>query len=212
MEIKSSRDKILQTLLNHPRSSINDLAHQVGINAISVRHHLTALQADGLVTAEEERHGVGRPRLVYLLTEKGVEHFPTRYFRLTNRLLDQLRSSLPEDVINSIFNQIALQLAGAYTQRAKFLSTEEKLDLLKQVLADEGFSIEWNKQGDTYQINEITCPYFHVGQYHPEVCNLDQMLISTVLAVPVEKVTCVLRGDAHCTYLVQSQNIPENIS
>jgi DeoR family transcriptional regulator, suf operon transcriptional repressor len=63
--MNSTRDRILQTLLNRPRSSINELAQAVDINAISVRHHLTNMQADGLVAAEEERHGVGRPRLVY---------------------------------------------------------------------------------------------------------------------------------------------------
>jgi DeoR family transcriptional regulator, suf operon transcriptional repressor len=209
MEIRSSRDKILQTLLNHPRSSISHLAQQVGINAISVRHHLTALQADGLVTAEEERHGVGRPRLVYRLTEKGLEHFPTRYFRLTNRLLDQMHNTLPDEVVHSLFDQMAVQIASSYTQKAKFLTIEEKLELIKQALADEGFLVEWEKQGDTYRINEITCPYFHIGQSHPEVCNVDRMMISTVLAVPVEKITCVLQGDAHCTYVIQNPDLAE---
>ncbi len=63
----STRERVLQTLLTSPRSAINDLALAVGINGISVRHHLTNLQADGLVTYEEERHGVGRPLMVYLL-------------------------------------------------------------------------------------------------------------------------------------------------
>src|SRR5690348_7810441 len=93
--MKSTRDRILQTLLRHPRSTINELADAVGINPISVRHHLTNLQVEALVAAEEERHGVGRPRLVYFLTEDGLEKFPTRYLRLTTRLLSQMKSKLP---------------------------------------------------------------------------------------------------------------------
>ena len=77
--MQSTRERILQYLQKKPRSTINTLAEAVGINPISVRHHLTNLQIEGLVMAEEERHGVGRPRLVYLLTEHGMEHFPTRY-------------------------------------------------------------------------------------------------------------------------------------
>jgi hypothetical protein len=38
-------------------------------------------QMEGLVEGQEERHGVGRPRLVYVLTDEGMEHFPTRYMR-----------------------------------------------------------------------------------------------------------------------------------
>jgi DeoR family transcriptional regulator, suf operon transcriptional repressor len=200
----STRERILQTLLNQTRATINDLASAVGINAISVRHHLSTLQSEGLVTAEEQRHGVGRPRLVYLLTDKGVEHFPTRYFALTNRLIEQLKHSLPEPTVKMLFAQMASGLAATYAKRAETLPLQEKLEILKELLAKEGFQIEWADEGDHIQIKEINCPYYHVGQNHPEVCTMDQTLISSVLAIPLEKVKCVLSGDAHCTF-----NIPK---
>lgn len=199
----STRERILQTLLTSHRSTINDLSLAVGINGISVRHHLTNLQADGLVTYEEERHGVGRPRLVYLLTEKGLEHFPTRYLRLTNRLLDQLRETLTQPFVDKIFEQMAARLLSGYSNKIQTLSTYEKLDLIKQLLSAEGFTIEWEKKGNQFLIHEITCPYYHIGKSHPEVCKLDQTLISTVLSIPVEKISCVLRGDTHCTYVIE---------
>ncbi len=208
--MKSTREHILQTLLNHPRSTINELAEAVGINAISVRHHLTSLQAEGMANAEEERHGVGRPRLVYFLTEKGLERFPTRYLRLTNRLLDQLKEAMPAQTVKSLFERMATNLAENYSSKVKFLSMEEKLNLVKQILNDEGFMVEWEKQGSQYQIHEITCPYYHVGQSHPEVCTVDQTLISTMLSIPVEKIQCVLRGDTHCTYLIQETQAVES--
>ena len=48
--MKSTRDRILQTLLDKPHSTINELAEAVSINAISVRHHLTSLLLEGLVS------------------------------------------------------------------------------------------------------------------------------------------------------------------
>lgn len=202
--MKSTRDRILQTLVSEPRATISDLAEAVGINAISVRHHLTSLKGEGLISDEEERHGVGRPRLVYFLTEKGLERFPTRYFRLTNRLLDQIKDSLPAQTVQKLFVQMANDLASKYLSRTQNMTTEQKLDLIKEVLSQEGFVIEWKKTGSQYQINEVTCPYYHVGQSHPEVCAVDQTLISTMLSIPAEKVNCVLRGDALCTYLIPS--------
>ncbi len=202
--MKSTRDRILQTLVSQPRSTITDLANAVDINAISVRHHLTSLQAEGLISAEEERHGVGRPRLVYFLTEKGLERFPTRYFRLTNRLLDQIRESLPGDTVQKLFSQMAADVAAKYLAGTQNLSLEEKLEALKNALAQEGFGVEWEKKGGQYHIHEVTCPYFHVGQSHPEVCSIDQTLISSMLSIPAEKVQCVLRGDATCTYVIST--------
>ena len=200
--MKSTRERILQTLASQPRATINELADAVDINAISVRHHLTSLEAEGLVTAEEERHGVGRPRLVYFLTEKGLERFPTRYLRLTNRILDQIKDTLPQATVNTIFTQMANDLADTASKKALLMSTEEKLDLVKDLLAQEGFLVEWEKTGDHYQINEITCPYYHIGQSHPEVCSVDQTVISKILSIPAEKINCVLSGDAHCTYVI----------
>jgi predicted ArsR family transcriptional regulator len=78
----------------------------------------------------------------------------------------------------------------------------ERLDLVKSILQQEGFTIEWEQQGDEYQIREISCPYYYVGQDHPEVCAVDQILISTMLSSPASKTMCILNGDAHCTYVV----------
>ncbi|MFH1524509.1 MAG: winged helix-turn-helix transcriptional regulator [Chloroflexota bacterium] len=203
--MKSTRDRILQTLLRQPHTTINQLAEAVGINPISVRHHLTNLQVEGLVSAEEERHGVGRPRLVYFLTEAGMERFPTRYLRLTTRLLAQMKESMPGPMVAKLFSEMADGLALEYADQMKGLSMEERLDLAKTLLSEEGFTVEWEKDGEQYRIHEITCPYLQIGQTHPEVCTIDQTLISKMLAVPAEKVQCVLQGDAHCTYVVQAE-------
>jgi len=202
----------MQSLLTSPRSSINELAEAVGINGISVRHHLSSLQGEGLVGYEEERHGVGRPRLVYFLTEKALEKFPMRYLSLTNRLLDQMRETLPQQVIDKLFKQMATRLLAGYANKIHLLSTTEKLDLIKELLGQEGFSVDWEQQGNQISINEITCPYYHIGKSHPEVCQVDQTLISTVLSQPAEKKNCVLYGDSHCTYIISDNMVQEKVA
>ncbi len=201
--MKSTRDKILLALVKKPHSTINDLAAAVGINPISVRHHLGNLEKEGLVESQEERHGVGRPRLVYALTDEGMERFPTRYLRLTTRLIAQMKETMPGSVVTNLFSQIAEDLAEEYAHDIKDLSMEERLDFVKDLLAQEGFTVEWEKKNNQYQIHEISCPYYQIGVRHPEVCAMDQTLISKMLALPASKVQCILDGGAHCTYVVQ---------
>jgi len=203
--MKSTREKILQTLLDHPHSNINDLAEEVSINSISVRHHLSSLQAEGLVEDEEQRHGVGRPRLVYSLSQKGLERFPTRYFELTTRLLDQMKESLPAAVINRFFTDMAENLAKDYRKKTEGLTIEQKLDFVKNLLQKQGFSVGWEQKDTHYYIYENGCPYFQVGQYHPEVCSVDHTLISSVLGIPAEKISCVLHGDSSCIYSIPKE-------
>jgi DeoR family suf operon transcriptional repressor len=211
----ATRDRVLQTLLSRQHCTINELADSVGINQISVRHHISKLEADGLVASDEELHGVGRPRRVYYLTEEGLERFPTRYMRLTLRLLEKLKESLPEPMVKGLFAQMAREMVADYTAEAHTdgLTMVERLGLMSDLLAREGFNVEWEQQGEQYHIRETNCPYLHVTQNHPEVCSVDQTLISALLDVPAQKIKCVLNGDSHCTYVVsqredESTNLP----
>ncbi len=210
----TTRDNVLRTLLTRQRCTINELAEAVGINPISVRHHVTKLEAEGFVTSEEERHGVGRPRRVYFLTEDGMEQFPTRYLRLTVRLLEQLKETLPGPMVDTLFAQVANDLVQDYTSDLNLdgVPMEERLDIVQDLLKGEGFTMEWDLQDDGYHIREVNCPYYHVGQNHPEVCAVDQTLISSMLDVPVEKVKCILDGDSYCTYIVPTDQNLEDIS
>jgi predicted ArsR family transcriptional regulator len=200
----STKDKIIQVILKHQKITINDLAEIVGINPISVRHHILKLEGEGVVDSAEERHGVGRPRRVYFLTETGQEQFPTHYLRLTNRLLERVKESLPSELVGQLFSQMGEDMAEDFVsnQDMESLPIEDRLDLLKHVLKDEGFQVEWEKMPESYEIRELNCPYYHIGQNHPEVCEVDQTLISRMLAVPATKIQCLLNGDNYCTYVV----------
>ncbi|MEW6085388.1 MAG: hypothetical protein AB1607_12400 [Chloroflexota bacterium] len=133
-----------------------------------------------------------------------MEHFPTKYLRLTTRLLAQMKESMPAPAVSKLFGQVAEEMANEYTEQMKGLSMEERLDFVKDMLAQEGFTVEWEKKGKEYQIHEISCPYYQIGVAHPEVCTVDQTLISKMLALPAQKVQCVLDGSAHCTYVVNA--------
>ena len=204
--MKSTREKVLRTLVTNPRSTIVEIAKSVGINAISVRHHLTSLQADGFIDAEEERHGVGRPRLVYFLTESGQENFPKRYFRLTNRLLEQMKKTLSDEDFKKIFKNMADDISEKYEPKIASLNFEEKLDLLKKVMANEGYDIHWLKLNNEYEIQEVTCPFYQIGKDHPEICLFDQSLIANMLSISEHDITRTKHGDNHCSFKIAKTN------
>ena len=151
--MKSTREKILRTLLLSPESTINELAEAVGINGISIRHHLTSLEADDLVVSSEERHGVGRPRLIYSLTDKGVEKFPTGYLRLTKRVIGALNETMTSTEIASLFGSIGTQIAQSYAEDLEIKPIKERLKILKKIMTSEGFIFEFNKNQNAYTLS-----------------------------------------------------------
>lgn len=209
--MNKTRDQILQILLQQPRCTINDLADAVGINPISVRHHISKLEALGQVTSEEEKHGVGRPRRVYFLTSSGMEEFPQRYLTLSIRLLEQLKDTLPEKTVIKLFKEIAADMVDDHTAQIDLtrLDFKERLSLISTLLENEGFTIEIEETDDGFQIKETSCPYMHVGEEHPEICLVDQTIIEKVLAIPIQKTHCVLNGDHYCAY--QAPDVPASV-
>lgn len=206
--MKSTRDKVLQTLIAHPRSTIKVIADSVGINSISVRHHLTNLQAEGLISAEEERHGVGRPRLVYFLTDSGQEHFPKRYFQLSKHLISQLKKSMNNESVGQLFKNMAIDITNEHREEIQKLDMNERLALLEEIMSNEGYDLKLEKIDSGYEILEVACPFYKLGKDHPEICLFDRTLIASVLAVPLSSVTRIKHGDNHCSFKIN--NISEN--
>ncbi len=202
--MSDTRERILRLLLERQRCTVNELAEAVGINPISVRHHINKLEAEGLIAWEDERHGIGRPRRVYYLTEAGLEKFPSRYVQLTVRLLQQLKSTLPQETVARLFRNMAQELASELTSGLDLenLDLPQRLELVTRLLEREGFTVEWEDDGERFILREKTCPYYRIGQAHPEVCIMDETLIASILDVPAEKVECILDGDSVCTYAI----------
>lgn len=199
----STRETILRELLSRQRCTILELAKAVGISPIAVRHHVSRLEAENLIASDNERHGVGRPRRVFFLTDEGMEKFPSRYLNLSMRLVDTLKESFPPEVVDRLFREMASSLARELVDpnESRFLNLPQRLELVRKALSAQGFTVEITEAEGNYEIRETSCPYIHVGQEHPEVCLVDQTLISTVLATDIEKTHCVLNGDAYCAYV-----------
>jgi predicted ArsR family transcriptional regulator len=201
----NTRSRVLKSLLLNQKRTINELADSVGINPISVRHHVNKLEAEGLIQSDEERHGVGRPRLIYSLTKSGMEQFPQRYLQLTLRLLEQLKSSLPEELLGELFKDVAEGITEDLTKNIDLndLSLHERLELLQQVLISEGFMVNLEEDEGNYYVVEASCPYHHVGENYPEICVVDQELIAHFATSDPTRIECILDGDKQCTYKIK---------
>jgi DeoR family suf operon transcriptional repressor len=198
-----TRETILNTLRMQGGCTVKELAEAVDISPISVRHHLSGLQADGLIAVEEVRHGVGRPHYLYSLTDKGLERFPRRYYHLTDHILKELKGALPEKKLLEIFTGVATSMSDDRIQAFEGLNLEDRIEKLGTFLSEDGFEVEIERKGDELLIHELSCPYFGIGKSHPEVCVIDQTFIANVLKVPIERIACILKGENSCTFSIQ---------
>ncbi len=93
LQMQSTRQQILEYLQRQGRATVKELGKLLGLTSTGIRQHLTVLERDGLVDTHEKRGRVGRPTLVYSLTEKADALFPKTYDALASVLLEEIRSS-----------------------------------------------------------------------------------------------------------------------
>lgn len=203
--MQATRSRIVEYLKEHGRATVQNLATATGLTPMTVRHHLAVLEARGLVSSAQERGHVGRPRDVYFLTESALSLFPERYDQLAHRLLEGLKNLGAKAEITWILDQMGADIASNCCEKLGGKSLEERLDFLIDVLGEEGFLAAWDRREDgRYILTEYSCPYFLVGQEHPEICRIDWKVITTILDAPVKRRTCMLRGDTNCTFHIRT--------
>jgi predicted ArsR family transcriptional regulator len=201
----STRDIILHTLKSSHHITVDDLADAADVSPVTVRHHLNSLQADNLIEVDSVRRKVGRPYYVYSLSEKGHELFPKKYIRLTNRLLDELKTHLPPEAMSDLFTGLVENILDEHKGEFENLSFEARLTYLVELLAEEGFLANWKKVEDEYQLIEYSCPYISVGHKHDEICTFDKALMTSILQTQVEQHSCMLHGDECCQFTVSAE-------
>ena len=182
----------------------------MGASRTGVLQQLRALEAANLVRRETVRHGVGRPRHVYDVTENAQDLFPAAYDGLATGLLGAIRSVGGEGLVEEVFEarrrmvtervreQIAERLpAGAsVVDRARELAViqDEQGYLAEAVLGPDG----------VIRIIEHNCAIHHVATGAEAACRAELELFREVLGPDVERETHIVSGDRCCTYRVGS--------
>lgn len=202
--MQSTRQEILAILKEERQATVEDLAERLELTPMTIRHHLNVLQAQALVAASKVRRSkkVGRPRLVYTLTEAADALFPQGYGELARHLVSEVKESMGKEQTEAIFRRVAERVAEDAPPAIEGQSFEDRLDQVVDFLQGQGFLSRWEKTDQGYVLVNVNCPYRRVSQQHGEVCLLDSELIRRLLGVEPRHQASMAAGGASCRYLV----------
>lgn len=202
------RREILMRLRHEGPSSPERLAADLGLSRTGVLQQLHALEAAGLVTRAAVRHGVGRPRHVYDVTEAAQDLFPMDYDGLARGLLAAIRSIGGDRLIEDVFEERRrLTRERVHARMAERLDTDATLcDRTRElaVIQDEqGYLAEVLLDGDgVIRLVERNCAIHRVVGDHAAACQAELDLFREVLGADVARETHIASGDRCCTYRV----------
>jgi len=204
---ESGAGKIVEYLQRHGEGTVKDFAAMLEVSATAVREHLIHLQADGLVVTRAERHGPGRPRLIYCLSEKAQSLFPKQYDRLISLLLRELIALEGADKLDQILDRVSQRLAGEYADRMAGTDVAARLGELRRLLEQRGVPAEVAPEGDGIKL--FACPYYDVAHIHPQVCAMERQMIEYVLGEKLDLQNSIREGAHSCSFTVRETETPD---
>ena len=204
LQMQSTRQQILEYLLRQVLATVKTLGKLLGLTSTGIRQHLTVLERDGLVDAHEERGRVGRPTLVYSLTEKADSLFPKTYDALASVLLEEVRSSQGNERLHELLHKVAERMAGPYRERVQGKPLLGRVRETARIMEEQGCLVDVREaEGDEYYIDEYTCPFPKVAQQDRAVCALHVDFVRILTGADTRLTRSLLRGERACTYRVR---------
>jgi predicted ArsR family transcriptional regulator len=195
-----TRQQIIEYLQVNRYATAVEISQALMLTAANIRHHLRHLKKNGLVevVGNEPVRGRGRPLNVFGLTE----------ITRTNNL-DGLASALlnlitkNQDEPNSYLSLTADQLLGTF-KHAPNMHT--RLHLAVEKLNQLKYQSSWEASPEGPKILFRNCPYLMILPDHPELCCLDELLLTKMLKLPVvqrAKLKMGPEGSPHCAFITR---------
>lgn len=209
LELLGKRQQELLRLFQKNRAglSIDELAAALGITRTAVRQHLAALEAEGYVAKGEERKTAGRPGRSYCLTPKGLALFPRQYSWFSGVLLEAVRAERGSEGLAEWLRSIAGPLAESLAPRLAGKQGQARLDEVLRIMDELAFEARLVDEPERFGARAIeasNCIYHELAAKHPEVCQLDLVLLGRLTGAELHHQECIVRGGSVCRFVLGS--------
>lgn len=201
--MQATRRDILEYIQRQGQATVKELGKALGLTSTGVRQHLTVLERDGFIQTHEKRGRVGRPALVFTLTEKARALFPKRYDSLAIVLLDEIISTDGSPQVYQMLRRVAGRMADVHRERVEGKGLRDRVETVTAILREQGCLAEWEEHNNEFIVHEYTCPYTAIVNKHHAVCTVDVEFVRQLTGADVRLVRSLLRGEPACSYRIR---------
>jgi DeoR family transcriptional regulator, suf operon transcriptional repressor len=202
-----ARDRVLHRVRVRGSATVDELACDLGVVPVTMRTHLAALEAQGLLQSTDERGHVGRPRRRYRLTDKANAALPHGYAGLTADLLDALQSLAGKRGVDQLWDVAAARHAARHSASVAGATLADRVAAVARVLQDESGLADWRQDGDRFVMRDLHCPYAALASERSEVCRYHVQVLTRLLGEPVMLEQSIASGQSHCDFVVSSRPV-----
>lgn len=203
--MQATRQRILELLRDRHVLTVDELAGELSLTPVTVRHHLDVLKTEGLVEAPEVRHRdtPGRPQYTFRLTSAALSHFPKNYQGFAHLMVNEIREHVSEAEMERILAGVASRMATEAALPAADAPIERRLDAAVRYLNARGYEASWERlPAGRIVLRTRNCPYHELSRSDPEFCRLDLSLVSQLLGLKPVVEERISDGGPTCSYVM----------
>jgi predicted ArsR family transcriptional regulator len=185
---RSARLRVLNELKRTQGLCVADLAARLGMSYMGVKGVCLDLEKRGLLDTWRQPTKIGRPQMLYRLTQRAHDLFPTASNAVTIELLEAARKlfgpAAPEKLLLVVFQKKTEQ----YLARIKGENTGERAKWLARLRDHEGCMSECETEGDGgLRIVEHHSPILDVLRAFPLVAKLETDMFQRLIGADVQR-------------------------
>lgn len=200
----SAKREILLLLKRRPDAALAEVAEALGISKVAVLGHVRQLEADGLVGRAYQAGRIGRPRVVFRLTEAAATYFPHNYVEMSRCALEFIEERLGRPAVRELLARRAADVAQRHRGRIRGPTLPARVGELARVRTEGGYLAEVGaRRRGSVELLEHNCPILALAQRFPEACETERQMFASLLGARVDVSHRVVAGDAVCRFVVR---------
>ena len=199
---RTQRLEILNSLKRTKGMSVNELVEKMKMSYMGIKQHCLTLQRDGYLDTWRRPQKMGRPEMVYRLTRRSHDLYPSDSNKLTLELLESAKEiygpNAPEKLLYNVFER----KTAALKPKVKGETVAERAKWLAKMRDGEGhmsqFTTEQKDGGP--QIFECHSPILNVLERYPIIGRLEQDMFERLLETNVRREEIRTSGLYECAF------------
>jgi predicted ArsR family transcriptional regulator len=185
---RSARLRVLNELKRTQGLCVADLAARIGMSYMGIKGICLDLEKRGLLDTWRSPQKIGRPHMLYRLTQRAHDLFPTASNAMTIDVLETARKLFGASAAEKLLLVVFQQKAEQYLARLKGETPAERAKWLARLRDHDGYMAECETDAaGVVRIVEHHSPILDLLRAFPLVAKLETDMFQRLLGTPVRR-------------------------
>ena len=211
---RTQRLDILTALKRYGSMTVKEMAVGFRMSYMGIKQHCLDLEKDGYLDTWRRPGKIGRPEMLYRLTDKARGLFPGGNNALALGVLEAVQQTYGPAAPTKILFGIFAQQTERYRKQVQgAVSPEERAKRLAQIRDEDGHMAEFERDKSEAGVDVVENGAPRIVEYHspiedllrrfPILARLEKELFEKVLGCPVQREESSQHGFYRCTFYLE---------